>query len=234
MLRSLVAILMWAFSGLAGAAVWKGEAGAGLITTSGNSQTESLSGKFVLDHIQETWNNNFTATAINSGDEEGRTAERYTVGDQLNFNLDKRNYLFGAVDYEKDLFSGVRERTAETAGYGRHILVGPIHLLDVEIGAGARQTEAQDTGEKNDEIIGRFGSKYKWVISETSTFLQAVKVEYGEDNTFTESITELKLSIVGNLFASISFSVRNNSEVPADTEKTDTATTFTLAYAFSR
>lgn len=211
---------------------WKGEAGAGLLATSGNSETESLNGKLVLDYIHERWKNSFTAIAINSGDEEGRTAERYSAGNKLDYSFTERDYIFGALDWEKDLFGGYRERTSEVVGYGRRILTGPVHTLEAEIGAGARQTEEQDTGIDENEAIGRVGGKYGWILSETSAFAQSLKVESGSSNTFTEAVSELKLSVVGNVFAAISFTWRNNSDVPADTDKTDTVTAVSLSYAF--
>tara|TARA_R110002111_G_scaffold111835_7_gene171606 strand:- start:377 stop:1210 length:834 start_codon:yes stop_codon:yes gene_type:complete len=232
MLFRLSAVLLVFSTGLVHAGAWKGEAGAGLLTTSGNSETESLNGKFLLDWTSAPWKNSFTATALNNGDTDGRTAERYTVGDQLDYNFTERDYAFGAIDWEKDLFGPTRERTAETVGYGRHVLIGPVHFLDAEIGAGARQSEEQGTGDKESEAIGRFGGKYRWVISDTSQFAQSVKVEYGSSNTFTEAVSELKLSIIGNLFAAVAFTVRNNTDVPPDTEKTDTVTSFNLSYAF--
>lgn len=211
---------------------WKGEAAAGLLSTSGNSDSQSLNGKFTLDYSSAPWKNVFSATAINNGGDEGRTAERYTASEQLNYDLDPDNYLFGAADWEKDRFGAYAERTSETAGYGRHILKGPIHLLDAEIGGGLRQSEEQETGEKDNEGIARVGGKYTWKISDTSAFAQALKVEYGKENTFTESITELKLTVAGNLFATVSFTVHDNSHAPADTEKTDTFTAINLGYAF--
>lgn len=212
---------------------WKGEAGAGLLTTSGNSETQSINGRFLLDYAERRWKNHFNATALNNGDEEGTTAERYTVGDKLDYDFTERDYLFGAVDYEKDLFGGFRQRTAETAGYGRHILIGPVHRLDAEIGAGARQTEEQDTGARESEAIGRVGGRYQWTISETSAFSQSLKVESGASNTYTEAVSELKLAVIGNLFAAVSFTARNNSEVPPDTKTTDTFTAISLSYAFA-
>lgn len=200
---------------------------------SGNSETQSVTGKVLLDYVESKWKNNFTATALSNGDEEDTTAERYTAGDKLDYNFTDRDYIFGAIDYEKDLFGGFRERTAETAGYGRHVLTGPVHTLDAEIGAGARQTEEQDTGDKESEAIGRLGGKYQWTISETSAFAQSLKVESGSSNTFTEALSELKLSVVGNLFAAISFTARNNSDVPPDTKKTDTFTSVNLSYTFA-
>lgn len=227
---ALAAVLTLPLAAQAGE--WKGEAGAGLLTTSGNSETQSINGKFTLEYLETRWKNRFHATALNNGDEEGTTAERYTVGNQFDFNFNPRNYMFLAVDWEKDLFGGFRERTVETLGYGHRFLTGPTHTLDAEIGAGARQTEAQDTGERENEFIGRFGGRYQWAISETSAFSQSVKVESGSDNTFTEAVTELKLSIVGNLFASVSFTARNNSDVPPDSKKTDTYTAVNLSYSF--
>ncbi|MGQ0501269.1 MAG: DUF481 domain-containing protein [Panacagrimonas sp.] len=213
-------------------AEWKGQIGAGLLTTSGNSETQSLNGKLGLDYLSPQWKNTFTATAINNGDDDGRTAERYTIGDKLDYNLDPQNYLFGAVDYEKDLFGGFRERLVESVGYGRHILTGPVHTLDAEVGGGARQTQEQNTGDREDDLIGRLGGKYQWAISETSAFAQALKVEAGEENTFTEAISELRLTVIGSLALSLSFTVRNNSDVPPDTKRTDSFTSIGLTYAF--
>ena len=213
-------------------AAWKGEAAAGLLTTSGNSETQSINGKFVLEYLAVRWKNRFAATALNNGDDEGTTAERYTVGDQLDYNFDPRNYIFGAVDYEKDLFGGFRERTVETLGYGRRILIGPVHTLDAEIGAGARQTVAQETREEQDEFIGRFSGKYGWIISQTSAFSQSLRVESGSENTFSEAVSELKLSIIGNLFLSLSFTLRNNTDVAPETRKNDSVTAVNVAYSF--
>ncbi len=214
------------------ASEWKGEAAAGLLTTSGNSDTRSINGKFNLEYLTTKWKNRFNATALNNNDEEQSTAERYTVGDQLDYNFNPKNYAFLAVDWEKDRFGGFRERTVQSLGYGHRFLTGPAHLLDAEIGAGARQTETQDTGERQDAFIGRLGGRYQWVISETSTFSQSIKVESGSENTFSEAVSELKLSIIGNVFAGISFTARNNSDVPPDTKKTDTYTSVNLSYTF--
>ena len=211
---------------------WKGEAGAGLLTTSGNSETESLNGSFLLEYLAKPWKNTFTATGINNGDEEGRTAERYSVGNKTDYDFTENDYLFLALEWEKDLFGGIRERTSQAIGYGRHILTGPTHILDAEIGGGLRQTEEQDTGIEEEEAIARLSGKYQWIISDTSAFSQTVKVEHGSSNTFYETISGLKLSIIGNLFANITFTTRTNSDVPPDTKKTDTETAISLSYAF--
>lgn len=228
------ALLALALSPLAAQAdPWSGEVGVGYLATSGNSDTTSLNGKLALDYVSGPWKNAFAGSAINSSDDEGSTAERYLVTDKLDWNFSERDYVFGSVEWEKDLFGGVRERTSETAGYGRHILTGPVHLLDAEIGAGARQLENAD-GMNEDDAIGRAFGKYQWKLSETSSFLQTLKLESGGDNTFTESVSELKMAVVGNLFAALSYTVKHNSDVPADTRKTDTFSAVNLSYAFGK
>lgn len=230
--RILIPAALLGLSPLAMAGTWSGEAGLGYLATDGNSETSLFNAKLEADYKADKWKNAFAALAINSAEQGDSTAERYLVSDQLDYDLSDVDYAFGRLEFEKDLFGGIRQRTSETVGYGRHLLVGPEHLLDAEIGAGVRQQELQDTGEKTDEAIGRVALKYLWNLSPTSSFGQAVKAESGEENTYIESVTELKANISGNLFAVISYTVKHNTDVPATTDKTDTFTAVSLAYTF--
>lgn len=211
---------------------WLGEASLGYLGTSGNTQTRSINAKVAVDYSEQVWKNAFTASAINSADEAGTTTERYLLTDQVNLNFSERDYVFVSAEFEKDLFGGIRERTSETAGYGRHLLTGPVHKLDAEIGAGARQSREQTTRERQSDAIARASVKYAWEISDSSSLAQSLKSEAGESNVYVESVTELKLSIIGNLSAALSYTVKNNSQVPVDTENMDTFTAVNLVYGF--
>ncbi|MDP9142668.1 MAG: DUF481 domain-containing protein [Pseudomonadota bacterium] len=213
-------------------AQWANEVSLGYLAASGNTETESLNGKATLVYKTDQWTNTFTGLGAYSTEQDDTTAERYAASDKFDWNLSEVDYLFAAVDWDKDLFGGIRERTSETVGYGRHVLTGPEHLLDLEIGAGARQSELNGTRDNEDDIIARGSAKYQWTISETSQFVQALKVETGDFNTYVESVSELKLAIVGDLFAALSYTVKHNSEVPDTSEKTDTYTAVSLAYNF--
>lgn len=230
-MRIVLTALLAASPLIANAESVAGEFGLGLINTSGNSSTQSLNGKFALKHDAAPWHQNFEATALNSSDEEGQTAERYTAGYKLDYDFTDTDYAFGTVDYAKDLFGGVREKWVQAVGYGRRVLNGAAHKLDLEIGAGARQQEDQ-ARVRTEDAVGRLNGDYRWKISDTSSFQQRLKVEGGEENIATESVSELKLSIVGNVFAAVTYTVRNNSEVPAGTEHTDTTTAINLSYTF--
>lgn len=243
-MHRIPALLLAAASGAVVAAdpppPWSGEVSAGMIVTTGNSETTTVNGKAQVVYQSERWRNTTDASTIKTeqtdattGDDV-RTAERYLLGNKTDFNFTDRDYAFLALEFEKDLVGPVRERTSETAGYGRKILTGPAHLLEAELGAGARQTEEQGTGEKNDDIIGRARAAYKWNFRETGNFGETLKIESGDSNTFTESVTELRLSLVGKLFLLASYTVRSNSDVPAGAEKTDTITSVSLGWTFGK
>ena len=104
-------------------------------------------------------------------------------------------------------------------------------MLSAEIGAGARQSESAD-GIDDDEIILRAGLKYQWTFSETANFTQDLVIESGDINTFVESISAVRARLIGSLALVASYTIRNNSDVPAGIEKTDTYTALTLEFAF--
>ena len=219
---------------------WSGEVSAGVTRTSGNSKSSTMNGKVQVVHASERWRNtsdaqgNNTRTTDPVTGEDVRTAERYLLGNKTDFNFTEHDYAFLALEWEKDLYGPVRERSSETVGYGRKILTGPTHLLEAELGAGSRQTEENGTGDKQTDAIGRGRIAYKWNFSETSYFGETLKAESGKSNTLTESVTELRLSLVGKLFALASYTARNNSDVPPGAKKTDTITSLSLGWTFGK
>ena len=217
---------------VANAGPWWGEASLGMLNTSGNSQTTSINGKFTLDYQQDPWRNAFLAQTIQSKADSESTAERYLITDKVDYTFANQNYAFLAGDFEKDLFGGIRRRTSETAGIGRHILRGPTHVLDLEIGGGARQLLSQADREKDSDAIARFGADYRYKLNDTSGFRQTLKVESGQANTLVQSVSELKLYVIGNIFAAVTYTVQYNSDVDAEIKHTDTQTALNFSYAF--
>lgn len=220
--------------GVANAVPWWGEASLGVLNTSGNSETSSANGKFTLDYLQGNWRNAFLSQALFAAQDGDTTSERYLVTDKVDYTFFEQNYVFLAGDFEKDLYGGIRQRTSQTAGLGRHFMTGPKHFLDIELGAGARQQTEQESRDKDSDLIGRFGADYQYKINDNSGFRETIKVESGEANTLSQSVTELKLYVIGNLFASIIFTVQNNSQVDPGIKHTDSTTALNFSYAFGK
>ncbi len=217
----------------AGAADWSGRLEVGAVATSGNSETSTLNAAFGVARASGAWTAKARAVAIQTSKDGDATAERYEAGLRAERNFGDANYWFANADYEKDLFGGVRERTTETLGYGRRLLKTASQVLDLELGAGARQQKAQlVSAQRESRVVGRSALHYVWTISPSSAFSQDLKIEGGEDNVYSESVTRLKLSILGRVYANLGFTVKNNSRVPVDAENTDTISSVTLSYEF--
>ena len=212
---------------------WSGEASLGFLNTTGNTTTRSLNSKAAIGYVAGTWTHAARFAALAAQQDKVTTDERYSAGYRATYERSEADYLFGSVDYDNDRFSGVIQRTTEGVGYGRHLLRGPTHILDAELGVGATQQQLS-TGERSNAVVGLFNAKYQWIISETSTFTQTLKVEESKDNTFINPISELKLVIAGNLFTTLGFETRTNTTVPAGTRKTDTLTSVNLGYSFGK
>ena len=210
---------------------WAGKATLGYLATSGNTDNTSLNAGFEVSYTKNKWLHAFKAAAINSTEDDVTTAEAYEAGWKSERNFSESNYMFGQLNWRKDRFSGYDQQFAQTVGYGRRLIDTEKHKLNAEIGAGARQSDLAD-GTDESETIVRGALNYAWQISETSKFTQGLAVESGSENTYTEAVSKLSASLVGNLALVASYTVKNNSEVPVGTEKTDTFTALSLEYTF--
>jgi len=216
---------------------WSGKVAFGYLGVSGNTETETINFSTEINYDLQRWHHTLLATAFGSSSEDDDTGENETTSEaykasyKVKYDLTERTYVFGFLDYNKDRFSGYDKQTYESIGLGRRILNTERHKLSGEIGAGARQSDLRD-GMNADEAIGFTSVEYDWKISENADFMQKISVFSGSDNTYVESISELKAGIIGDLALALSYTVKRNSDVPAGSDKTDTYTAISLEYAF--
>lgn len=87
-------------------------------------------------------------------------------------------------------------------------------------------------GTEQDETIGRLAGNYVWQFGENSDFSQQLLVESGDLNTYIESVSALTSQLLGELDLVVSYTIKRNSNVPADLENVDTYTSVSLQYNF--
>ena len=210
---------------------FSGRVALGYLATSGNTENETFSSNFDLDWNRAPWHHALTGAAVRASTDNVTTAEAYSLDWQSDYDLSERSYVFGLVAWNDDQFSGYDQQIRAVLGYGRRIIATERHALNGEVGAGARQADLRD-GTNEDESILRLSGDYRWIISETAEFSQSLSIESGSFNTYTETVTRLTADIRGNLSIVFSYTIKNNSEVPAGIENTDTFTAIALEYAF--
>lgn len=234
--RTWVAAAGVILSAPAGAA-WVGQAEFGFSNTTGNTQTTVLNSKVDLDRAIERWRHNLFGEAYYAETDSVQSAERYLAGYKPSYFFTEKNYVFGMLRYDRDKFSLISSRFNEVIGYGRQVVNNDFHTLDTEIGAGARQTnyvpDPGTAGAKEDEFLLFLGLKYMAKLSATTRFFETARIESSSDNNFVESVTGLRMQVMGDLSAKVSYTIRYNSDITgARGENMDTLTTVSLLYSF--
>lgn len=221
--------------------VWTTSAELGAITTSGNTEGTSVTGKIDAKQELERWSNQYIFSAFFKEDEKKddqgnkykeKSAERYLVSAKAAYKLtEEHDKLFAFASYTDDKFGAYEKYTTVSIGYGTRVYQSTDTSLDAEIGPGYFSGR-RSTGETENGAILRGAGSFKWQISESATFTQTLSVEYGDDNTRTIAETALLAKINGALQMKAAFLVQNDSDVPVDKKKTDTQTSLTLVYSF--
>ncbi|MFU8832571.1 MAG: YdiY family protein [Wenzhouxiangella sp.] len=211
---------------------FSGKGELGLVFARGNSETETGNARFDLIYQEERWTNESNLSAVYARDSGETSANRFVLANKTDYSLDEESYVLGALRYDRDQFSTFRFQSTVSVGYGRKLIDTERHNLKAEIGPGFRFAEIRDTGESENEIIGRGFAEYAWTISETTTLTNRTLVESGSDNTFVENILGLTLAINSRLALQTGFTVRHNTDVDPARKKTDTLTTVNLVYNF--
>lgn len=226
-----VPALSWAQDAEEPEGPWSGKTTLGYLATSGNTENSTLNTGFEVAYTVGEWVHLANAAAINAAENKITTAEAYDVGWKSERKLSEKDFLFGRLSWRKDRFGGFDTQFSQTVGYGRRLIDTDRHKLNAEIGAGARQSKTQD-GINQNETIARGGLYYRWKFSETAEFRQDLTTEAGSDNTYIESVSAIKATLVGNLALVASYTVKHNTDVPALLENTDTYTALSLEYGF--
>ena len=231
----LVLIPALSFTGLAlaqekpASALWKLSAELGFISTTGNTETQTLNTKAAASTNRNKWRHKFDTSVLRSSDADNITAQQFKLSGQSDYKLEKNRYVFVALNYEDDKFSGYDYRVTEFIGYGRRVSDDKGIILDLEIGPGLRQSKL-DNGDSENESLLRVAAKLDWEVSKSSEFTQALTVEASEDATITRSVTSLSSRINGSMSMKMAFTFTNTSEVPANVDETDTETSVTLVF----
>ncbi|MEO1421158.1 MAG: DUF481 domain-containing protein [Pseudomonadota bacterium] len=212
-------------------AEFSGKVSFGYLGTSGNAESTSVNAGSSLNWAYTKWEHTLDLQALGAQDDVDTTAEAYIAQWKSDFALNERSYLFGLARYEKDKFSGYDQQLTQAVGYGRNLIDTESTTWDMELGAGARQSDLRDETTESETIV-RFGTDYAYRFTETNEFTANFSVESGEANTLAQTTLAIKARLVGDLALVASYRVRYNSDVPVGNEETDTFTAISLEYAF--
>jgi len=212
---------------------WNGVGEFGFVSTSGNTETETLNLKLEFTKNLEDWRFRMAGGALTSSKEGTKDAERYMAELQADRKFSEKSYMFSVYRYDMDKFGAYDPQQSLVVGYGRQLMKNDTHELKGEIGVGYRSLKDALTGAKTDDAIVRLLLDDSWAITSSTHWTNRLLVESGSDNTFTQFNTGIAVAMNESFALKFGFEVRNNSDVPPSvSEKTDTTTTMNLVYNF--
>lgn len=232
MMRKVLVAVGLVLVSLSSHAGFSGTGEFGLVVNRGNSETEAANARFEFNWERDNWENEAIARGIYSRDSGASSANRLTASNSLNYLLDERSYVTGALRFDRDLFSSFRYQASVALGYGYRLIRTETHRLTVEIGPGYQFAEIRDTGESDDQFIARGMANYRWRISDSTRLTNRLLVESGSNNTFAENALNLNVAINSRLSLSTGVTWSHNTDVEPGRKKTDTLTTMNLVYNF--
>lgn len=214
-----------------------GSIAAGYTATTGNTDTSSLDARAGVAYGAGDWYHTASVEKIRSTDKGLTTANSLQAEAQSDYLFTPDNYVFAHLGYNHDDFSGIEERASETVGYGRRLLHTPTQTWSAQIGVGARQEhiapadQVNNEGSRNSAIV-QLASTYSWQFTENSSFGEGIVVERGSDNTRLESATTLTVKLIKDFSLVLAYTIKHNTQVPPNTDNTDTYTSVSLQYTF--
>ena len=208
---------------------WNASAELGYIKSSGNSDTETLNAKFNGETAYNKWTQLLTLEALKSATGEVRSAEKYRIEVQSDYDLGERSHALGVANWENDNFNGLNYTASVAAGYGYKVIKTDEMKLKLEVAPGYRIVEDTNNNTEEDAIL-RLSEVFSWKLSKTSTFDQNLKVETGDSNTETRFGIALTNQVAGNLSMKVAYNIKHNSDVADGVSNSDRETAITLVY----
>ena len=214
--------------------LWERKAELSLVTTSGNTDTQTIGAGASLVWRPTPWTTEAKVAYVRSEANDVLTARSLAADLRQGRALTERVDAFVRLGYLSNEFAGIDARTSVDGGIGYKLLTGPVHTLRVDTGLGYSH-ESRTTGDDLSFVLANFGSAYKWQISPTADITEAAlltfSLEDADDRRFSNTFA-LTAAITRVLSLKLSHELKFTNEPVPNFEKTDTQLSAALVVSF--
>ncbi len=202
---------------------WKLHAEASFAKASGNTDTETFSGKLELKRegpVNRYYLNGAFLFSSSEGDE---TANRFLIAGRWERVLTERMFGFVSADYIRDKLSGYEYRVNAGPGLGYDFLKGPRHTLK-GLASVLCSYDKPSVGGRDAELYAsaRAAVKYEWQVVENLKFKQDADFLVSLANAnkyFASSLSAVEVKINANLSLGVSYAVNYQNLLPSPDKK---------------
>ncbi|MDY6944145.1 MAG: DUF481 domain-containing protein, partial [Pseudomonadota bacterium] len=136
---------------------------------------------------------------------------------------------------------GFKYQATASYGIGRRFMDAPNTKMVGTLGAGYKFFETRDSfddetgalieeGQSDNEVVFRATLDLEHQFTATTSLINKFIVESGANNTYAQNDLSLQVKMTDVLALAVGYSVRHNTDPPAEFEQTDTLTTINLVY----
>jgi putative salt-induced outer membrane protein len=205
---------------------WKMRAEFSYVKTSGNSDTETMSGKLETKR-EEALNRYYgKANVFRAEDKYNETANKWLVDGRWERVLSERLYGFLTANYLIDRFSGYKYRIGCGPGAGYEIVKTKDHTLKGSAAVLYYRDRYSEGPEKSDDYVsGKAAINYEWQIFDNLKVKENAEYLVSFDDThkyFINSETAVEVKIKEKISLGISYIINYQNEPPStDIRHTD-------------
>lgn len=224
--------------------VWTGKGQFGFLDSQGNSEATSANAALDVGLLEGPWKHALHVDYLYGKSAGVVAAERWDAQWQTNYNLTKKLFTFGLLDYQHDMFSGFQYQGSATAGVGYQIFDTAATKLSVQVGAGDREERPEllipPAGPsihrvplaRNNNAIATGGINYTQQLTATTALSDTALLETGANDTMLTNTLALAVKVSTKMAVSLGYNLQDNTQPPAGLKKLNSTETVNLVYSF--
>lgn len=229
---AIAALFIPALSAAQTASDWTGEASLTGSKTTGNTETTDIGLGLKLAKTGEKWGHKFKALADYGRTDGVNNKQRFSIGYQIDRNINEHLYVYGNADYFNDDFGAFKEGYFVGTGLGYKVIQSDPLNWNIESGLGYRSQSEQDPSLiTTKELALRGFSDFDYKFNDAVSVYNDSEIIYSSSDTYIWNEIGLTAQLMGNLAARASFRIDNHSNVPVGRKKTDTITRLGVVYS---
>ncbi len=222
---------------------WAGKGQIGYVMSTGNEDASNADAQLDLAHTSGPWKDTLHLEGLYSKSASVVSGERWAGLFQSNYQVTQPMFVFGAVHYTDDKFSGFVYQGSVTAGAGYNFLTSSTNKLTGQIGVGYRSLRPESLvkdaagnvvyrvpGMTSDSSVGTAEIDYEHDFNASTKLTEKALTESGSNDTLLENDLALTVQMSKRLALSAGYTIHDNSSPPAGVKKLDTLTTLNLVF----
>ncbi len=216
------------------APLWERKAEFALVSTDGNTNTQTLGLGGSLVYRPGDWTTEARTAFVRTENADVETAKSFIADLRESLALTPRLEAFGRFGYLVDRFAGIERRSTLDGGLGYKLLTGPVHTLRADAGLGYSR-ESRITGNDQSFPLANFGGAYRFQPSKTTDITNAAiataALNDGDAWRFSNAFA-LTAAVAGVFSLKLSHDLKFNNAPVAGFKKTDRLMSVALVAKF--